>query len=131
MVASYNFTLGNQSSLKLTGGIHTSSDDGKLFVTGAESAELDDEDVPGSKNGVTDSDNDGKGIYLAANWKLGNVELGAAAAKFDGAWIEDNFAGDHGTNPFPPAEYWPTSATTTNRSGCSPPATTGKTISKA
>jgi hypothetical protein len=99
--ASYNFTLGNQSSLKLTGGIHTSSDDGKLFVTGSESAELDDEDVLGAKNGVTDSDNEGQGIYLAANWKLGNVELGAAVAKFDGAWIEDNFAGDHGTNPFP------------------------------
>jgi hypothetical protein len=101
LVASYNFKLADQSSLKLTGGIHTSSDDGKLFVTGSESAELDDEDLPGAINGVTASDNDGQGIYLAANWKLGNVELGAAVAKFDGAWIEDNFAGDHGTNPFP------------------------------
>lgn len=101
LVAAYDFKLGEQSSLKLTGGIHTSSDDGKLFVIGAESAELDDEDLAGAINGVTASDNDGQGIYLAANWKLGNVELGAAAAKFDGAWIEDNFAGDHGTNPFP------------------------------
>jgi hypothetical protein len=73
LVASYNFTLGNQSSLKLTGGIHTSSDDGKLFVTGSESAELDDEDVLGAINGVTDSDNDGQGIYLAANWKPSNA----------------------------------------------------------
>lgn len=101
LVASYNFKLTDQSSLKLTGGIHTSSDDGKLFVTGAESAELDDEDLPGAINGVTASDNDGQGVYFAADWKLDKFELGAALAQFDGAWIEDNFAGDHGTNPFP------------------------------
>jgi hypothetical protein len=101
LVAAYSFALPNSSTLKFTGGIHTSRDDGKLFVTGSESAELDDEDVPGAINGVTASDNDGQGIYFAADWKLGNVELGAAVAKFDGAWIEDNFAGDHGTNPFP------------------------------
>ena len=27
--------------------------------------------------------------------------LGAAVAKFDGAWVESNFAGDHGKSPFP------------------------------
>ena len=101
LVAAYDFKLAEQSSLKLTAGLHTSSDDGKLFVTGAESAELDDEDLAGAINGVSASENDGQGVYLAANWKIGNVELGAAAAKFDGAWIEDNFAGDHGSNPFP------------------------------
>lgn len=99
LVAAYTFALPNKSSLKLTGGIHTSSDDGKLFVTASESAELDDEDVPGSAN--KKSDNDGQGIFIAADWKLGNLALGAAVSKFDGAWIEDNFAGDHGTNPFP------------------------------
>lgn len=101
LVAAYTFALPNSSTLKFTGGIHTSRDDGKLFVTGSESAELDDEDLPGAINGVTASDNDGQGVYFAADWKLGNVELGAALAQFDGAWIEDNFAGDHGTNPFP------------------------------
>ncbi|QID17922.1 OprD family porin [Nitrogeniibacter mangrovi] len=101
LVASYTFDLANKSKLKLTGGVHTSHDDGKLFVTGAESGELDDEDVPGSKAGTTASDNDGLGVYVAADWSFGNVLLGGAVAKFDGAWIEDNFAGDHGTNVFP------------------------------
>jgi hypothetical protein len=101
LVASYTFDLANKSKLKLTGGVHTSRDDGKLFVTGSESAELDDEDVPGSKAGTTASDNDGLGVYVAADWSFGNVLLGGALAKFDGAWIEDNFAGDHGTNVFP------------------------------
>lgn len=99
LVAAYTFALQEKSSLKLSGGIHTSRDDGKLFITASESAELDDEDVPGSAN--KRSDNDGLGAYVAADWKLGNFALGAALSKFDGAWIEDNFAGDHGTNPFP------------------------------
>jgi len=89
------------SSLKLTGGVFTSSDDGDLFVTRAESGDLDDEDVSGSVAGSTKSDNDGLGAYIEAAWKTGNVELSAALSKFDDIWIEDNFTGDHGTNPFP------------------------------
>lgn len=101
LVASYKLELANKSKLKLTGGIHTSSDDGDLFVTGAESGELDDEDVAGSIVGTTDSDNDGLGVYVQADWSIGNIALGGALAKFDGPWLEDNFAGDHGTNVFP------------------------------
>lgn len=101
LVASYTVALADKSSLKLTGGIHISRDDGPLFVTGSESAELDDEDVPGSVLGTTKSENDGQGVYVGADWKISNISLGAAVTKFDGAWIEDNYAGDHGTNPFP------------------------------
>ncbi len=98
LVGSYTFTLADKNKLKLTGGIHTSREAGKLFVTGSESAELDDEDkyAAGAR-----SDNNGQGVYLDLDWRYGNVMLGAAVAKFGGAWIEDNFAGDHGRNPFP------------------------------
>ncbi len=98
LVGSYTFTLAEKNALKLSGGIHTSRDAGKLFVTASEGAELDDEDqYPAGAR----SDNDGRGVYLDLEWNVGNVMLGGAVAKFDGAWIEDNFTGDHGTNPFP------------------------------
>lgn len=91
----------DNSSLKLTAGLFTSSDNGDLFVTGAEGGDLDDEDAPGSVPGVTKSDNNGLGAYIEAQWAVNNIELSAAVAKFDDIWIEDNFSGDHGSNPFP------------------------------
>lgn len=98
LVGSYTFSLADKQKLKLTGGVHTSRDAGSLFISGSESAELDDEDrFPAGAR----SDNDGRGVYVDVDWSLGNLALGAALAKFDGAWIEDNFAGDHGMNPFP------------------------------
>lgn len=101
LVGAYTIALAEKSKLKLSAGLHTSRDAGDLFVTASEGGELDDEDRPGSIPGVTRSDNDGRGYYLDADWSVGNFALGAAIAKFDGAWIEDNFSGDHGTNPFP------------------------------
>lgn len=101
LVGSYAMPLADKSKLKLTSGIHTSRNSGRLAVTGSESAELDDEDVAGSTLGVTPSHNKGSGIYVKADWTTGNLSLGGALAKFNGTWIEDNFAGDHGTNVFP------------------------------
>ena len=98
LVGAYTFTLADKNALKLSGGIHTSRDAGKLFVTSSENNELDDENkYPAGAR----SDNDGRGVYLDLEWNVGNVMLGGAVAKFRGAWIEDNFTGDHGTNPFP------------------------------
>lgn len=91
----------DSSSLKLTAGLFTSSDNGDLFVTGAEGGDLDDEDATGSVAGVTKSENDGLGAYIEAQWAVNNIELTAAVSKFDDLWIEDNFSGDHGSNPFP------------------------------
>ncbi|MFL1453111.1 OprD family outer membrane porin [Marinobacter sp. GN3S48] len=91
----------DSSSLKLTAGLFTSSDSGDLFVTGAEGGDLDDEDATGSVAGVTKSENDGLGAYIEAQWAVNNIELTAAVSKFDDLWIEDNFSGDHGSNPFP------------------------------
>lgn len=96
-----NRTSFDGSSLKLTAGLFTSADNGNLFVTGAEGGDLDDEDATGSVAGVTDSENNGLGAYIEAQWAVNNLELTAAVSKFDDLWIEDNFSGDHGTNPFP------------------------------
>ncbi|MBR9869345.1 MAG: OprD family porin [Oceanospirillales bacterium] len=89
------------SSLKFTAGVFSSFDNGDLFVTSSEKGELDDEDVAGSVDGVSKSSNDGLGAFLEAKWSKGNTQLTAAVSKTDDIWIEDNFAGDHGTNPFP------------------------------
>ncbi len=98
VVGAYTFALADKDKLTLSAGVHNSRDAGGLFVTSSENGELDDEDkyAAGAR-----SDNDGTGVYVDVDWRVGNVALGAAVARFDGAWIEDNFAGDHGTNPFP------------------------------
>jgi hypothetical protein len=102
LVGAYTIPL-DKNSLKLSAGLFTSRDAGDLFVCGAE-RELD-------CTGTGRISNDGKGVYLDADWKIGDFTLGAAVAKFNGFWIEDNFAvdadrtgsltQDHGTNPFP------------------------------
>ncbi|MBS0347611.1 MAG: OprD family outer membrane porin [Proteobacteria bacterium] len=102
LVGAYSIPL-QASNLKLSGGILASRDAGSLFVCGAE-REM---DCTGTKR----IQNDGKGVFVDAEWKRGNFTLGGAVAKFDGFWIEDNFAvnatkagaltQDHGTNPFP------------------------------
>lgn len=102
LVGAYTIPI-KTSSLKLSSGLFTSRDAGNLFVCTAEK-EMD-------CTGTSRIENDGTGIYLDAEWKVGNFTVGAAVAKFDGFWVEDNFAvnaekdgsliQDHGTNPFP------------------------------
>ncbi|MCU7941852.1 MAG: OprD family porin [Candidatus Thiodiazotropha sp. (ex Cardiolucina cf. quadrata)] len=101
LLATYSQKLADDSSIKYTGGVFASSDVGDLFVTRAESGDLDDEDVPGSVRGVTDSENDGLGAYIQAAWKKGNATVTGAFTIIDEIWLEDNFSGDHGRNPFP------------------------------
>ena len=102
VVAAYTIPL-EKDALKLSAGLFNSKDAGRLFVCGAE------KEVDCSGTGAVS--NNATGIYLDADWKLANWTLGAAVSKFDGLWIEDNFATnaaksgslnqDHGTNPFP------------------------------
>lgn len=98
------YTLPVQSTtLKLSSGVLTSRDAGSLFVCGAE-RELD-------CTGTGRIDNDGRGVYVNADWRIKNFTVGAAVTKISGFWIEDNFAvnalrpgsltQDPGTNPFP------------------------------
>lgn len=102
VVVSYAIPI-DKDSVKLSGGVFNSRDAGSLFVCGAEK-ELD-------CTGTARSSNNATGIYLDVDWKVNDWTLGAAISKFDGLWIEDNFAAnavqagklnqDHGTNPFP------------------------------
>jgi len=90
----YRLPLGD-SSLKLSGGYFTSDDDGELFALNAERGEMDYAD------GVA-PENHARAAYVDAEWKRGNLTLGAAfTAIRDDVWLEDNFSGDHGRNPFP------------------------------
>ena len=102
VVGSYTLPF-DKDSVKLSGGVFNSRDAGSLFVCGAEK-ELD-------CKGTAQTSNNATGVYLDIDWKVSNWTLGAAVSKFDGLWIEDNFAAnavqtgklnqDHGTNPFP------------------------------
>lgn len=102
LVGAYIFPL-DKNSLKLSSGIFTSRDAGALFVCSAEK-EMD-------CTGTGRIQNDGMGVYLDAEWNVSNFTVGAAVAKFDGFWVEDNFAvsanrdgsltQDHGTTVFP------------------------------
>lgn len=102
LVGAYTIPF-DKNSLKISGGLFTSRDAGSLFVCSAEK-ELD-------CTGTSRLTNDGLGVYIDGEWKVSNFTFGAAVAKFDGLWIEDNFAvdatktgsltQDHGSNPFP------------------------------
>ena len=104
VVGSYLMNLQGAQSVKFSVGASTSSDAGALFSCSAE------KELDKPTNNVCS--NNGQGVYLDAEWKSGNLMLGAAVAKFRGLWIEDNFAvsnvsrggspiQDHGTNFFP------------------------------
>jgi hypothetical protein len=91
------------STLKLSAGAFASRDAGSLFVCGAEK----EMDCAGTGR-IT---NNGNGVFVDADWKVGDLTLGATLSQFGGLWIEDNFAvnaqktgaltQDPGTNPFP------------------------------
>ncbi len=83
------------SRLTLSGGAFTSQDDGDLFVANAEEGEVD------YVSGVA-PDNNAKAYFIDADWKRDDLTLGVAITAVRGdVWIEDNFSGDHGRNPFP------------------------------
>lgn len=86
IVGSYTMPLADKQSLKLSAGASTTSDAGSLFTC---SAEGDLKDYPSSNYTCS---NNGRGVYLAAEWKAGNWTVSGALAKFNGLWIEDNFA---------------------------------------
>ena len=76
------------------GGVFATFDNGDLFIAGAES-DLDDEDASGKVG------NSGLGAFVDLALTKGRVEYSLAVAKFGDAWINDNYAGDLGGNPFP------------------------------
>lgn len=96
--ASYYWQLAENQRFTTRAGIFTSKDSGDLFVVGAEAGELDDEDV----NDIGErSSNDGLGAFIQGIWQINNWKFTTAYSQFEDSWIEDNYSGDHGSNPFP------------------------------
>lgn len=100
-VLSYTLPLADKDSLKLSTGYATSSDAGVLFKSGAEK-ELQ----------TGQATNSGKGLYLDGEWKKSLLTLGLTVAKFDGLWIEDNYASPKAylrtSNTDPGTSFFPT-----------------------
>lgn len=93
VVGSYTLPLADKQSVKISAGASTSSDAGALFSCKAESDLKDFINATGyAVPSSYKCKNSGRGIYLAADWKAGNWTVGGAIAKFNGLWIEDNFA---------------------------------------
>ncbi|MGS0694302.1 OprD family outer membrane porin [Shewanella sp. 0m-4] len=86
--ASYNDTIG-KGKLKLSGGYFTSSDNGALFT------ESGDKNIDGIES------NDGSVWFLDADYKIHAFSVGVAFSQTGEIWIEDNYKGDHGSNPLP------------------------------
>lgn len=103
IVGSYTLDLSKTNTVKLSVGMFQSKDAGNLFRCGAE-REMD-------CTGTGRIANNASAKFLDADWKRNDLTVGAAIAKFNGFWIEDNFAAnslrtgslnqDHGTNPLP------------------------------
>ena len=87
--------------LRLSAGLYTSSDAGSLFVAGAENGELDDEDQVGIETGITRIRHNGLGGYVQAQLKIHHLTYVFAYTQIADAWLEDSFAGDHGSTRFP------------------------------
>lgn len=117
IVGSYLLPLADKQSLKLSAGASTTADGGSLFTCKAESDLKDYINATGyAVPSSYKCNNSGRGIYLAAEWKAGNWTVGGAVAKFNGLWIEDNFAVSNvsklgSTITDPGSNFFPTGAT--------------------
>jgi hypothetical protein len=117
VVGAYTLPLADKQSLKLSAGVSTTSDAGSLFTCKAESDLKDFINATGyAVPSSYKCNNSGRGVYLAAEWKTGNWTIGGALAKFNGLWIEDNFAASNvsrlgSTITDPGSNFFPTGAT--------------------
>ena len=96
--AKYNHTLSKNKTLVLRAGLFGISDAGRLFAVGADSGVLD--------AGATDQEGAllnyrGLAGYIGTAFKYKQSEVGFYFTKIGNPWLEDNFSGDHGANPFP------------------------------
>ncbi len=96
--AKYDYQLENNKAFVFSAGLLGISDAGSLFAVGAESGELDVNNV--DREGAS-LDYSGSAGYLGMAFKQTNSELGLYYTKIGNPWLEDNFAGDHGTTPLP------------------------------
>jgi hypothetical protein len=90
------------NTIRLSSGLFFSRDAGNLFANGANDA----------LDYLTSSSTDrqqhrGFGGYIAFHYSQGNSTFGVTHSFFGDPWLEDSFADDHGTTPFPTKTYGP------------------------
>lgn len=94
--------LANHRSFEFEAAALSSSDSGALFINGANSS------LDSSLNSSDQRlDHNGLGAYLKGTYRLGEHGFGIAVTKIGEPWLEDSFASDHGTTPFPTATFGP------------------------
>ncbi len=102
--------LNANNSITTKGGLFTSQDAGALFVDGANST-LDSSAVQGLSNANQRIKHNGLGAFIDARIIVKKPRtthtISIAHARFGAAWIEDNFADDHGQSPFPTSTMGP------------------------
>lgn len=94
--------LVNHRSFKFEAAILSANDSGALFVDGANSSL--DRDHNSSNQRLK---HNGWGAYLKGAYSRDGHAFGVAVTKIGEPWLEDSFAGDHGTTPFPTATFGP------------------------
>ena len=102
VTASTNKQISNKLKLGFELGLFGSHDAGELFVNGANDA-LD--ELTGSIN--QQREHDGFGMYFAVNIQFDNHKLDLTRTLINDPWLEDSFADDHGTTPFPSKTFGP------------------------
>ncbi len=91
----YDYKLDQNKTVEFKAGLFGLYDAGQLFATGADDGVLDT-----TTTGVVDSYNS-VAAYVGTALHYQQSEFGLYYTKVGNAWLEDNFAGDHGANPFP------------------------------
>lgn len=101
------FSVKDHLDLTVKGGAFSSHDAGGLFVAGADSTL----DSPSDVNDKQRLKHNGVGGYLQLGLTKQSAGLEQSIqlthSRFGDAWLEDNFAGDHGTSPFPSSTIGP------------------------
>lgn len=87
----------DQKASKFSFGLFGAHDGGDLFLVDAERGELDYD--PAAITGEEYSYNS-LAVYAGYAYQHNNSETGIYFTRFGEPWLEDDFSGDHGTNPF-------------------------------
>jgi|GEM_PF-999536 len=90
---------GNGFKLNAMTGLFGAADAGKLFVTDAESGDLDYDASKASSNGRQQYSS--LGAYLGIQLSLKESQFAIYHSWLGDPWLEDSYTKDHGTNPFP------------------------------
>ena len=96
--SAYTLNHINHTQSRFSFGLFGAHNGGDLFLVGAERGELD--YYPGTIAGQK-YDYNSLAIYAGVAYHYDNAEIGIYFTHFGEPWLEDNFSGDHGANPFP------------------------------